>query len=151
MAAENVGLHDANQKLTSVSQFLWNHKNPDGGLGRWPERHKTTQTHVTYESGITPRFPLELWVSVRSNSPFQRDRFSLGERSKTRRQSLQASKSEPVKRAAPSAIFEHGSGMETRPSLEVACLTPLLVYPGAEPQSAVKASAADLHSAALIS
>ena len=74
MAAENVGSHVVYQKITSVSPVSLGPQR----LQRWPPKvartTPTTQPHVTYESGITPRFALELWVSVRSNSPFQRDR-----------------------------------------------------------------------------
>ena len=54
-------------------KFLWDHKDSDGGLRRWPRRHKATQAHITSKSGVALRFPFELWVSVRNNSPFELD------------------------------------------------------------------------------
>ena len=104
----------------------------DGGLGRWSERRKTTQTHVTYEFGITPRVPLELWVSVTSNSPFQRDALlKLAWRVKEILAPIPLSFEVRASRKG-SAIFEHGLGSETRTSLILACLTPFPVHSGAE-------------------
>ena len=109
------------------------------------------QSHVTYESGITPRFALELWVSVRSNSPFQRDRLlKLAWRAK--QYPARIPPSFKVRASQKGSAIWHlrtrvGQGNETL--LEGGLFDTTFGAPGTEPQSALKASAAELQSAAL--
>ena len=67
--------------------------------------------HVTYKSGVALRFPFEFRVSVRRKLSLRARSLHearLANEAIPRRQSLQASKSERLKRAEPSAIIAPG-------------------------------------------
>ena len=120
-----------NEPLFSL--LLRDHETSDGRLSSGPERHQTTRTHITNKSGIAPRFPFEHRVSMRINSPFERDHFlKLAWRAKQNPApfppSFQVRASQETRTVG--AIVAPGSGRSTRPSLKVACLTLFVVYPG---------------------